>query len=143
MNGQYMRQQHQGMNGQYMRQQHQGMNGQYMRQQHQYGARDYRRGLGDVREFGRFVNGHLYYGDHFVAIGIDDWGVYGYPYPSLFSDCYQGDWIFPVPSRVRWSVRVRILDYDGYPEIVTAYWDPYLGGYYYFDPDMGYIEVLD
>ena len=26
---------------------------------------------------------------------------------------------------------------------VTAYWDPYLGGYYYFDPEWGYTQVGD
>jgi hypothetical protein len=29
--------------------------------------------------------------------------------------------------------------FDGFR--VTAYWDPYMGGYYYYDPDFGYTPV--
>jgi len=93
---------------------------------------------GEIRDYGRSFGGYdRYYGDRFIVDReFDDWGMYGYPYPYLFSDCYDGDWLYPDPDQGEWELTVVVNH-----RLVTAYWDPYLGGYYYYDPYLGYIQV--
>jgi hypothetical protein len=110
---------------------------QYGRQTQGYGPNG-RYAHGDIRGYGRSFKGYdHYYGDNFIVDReFEDWGHYGYPYPYLFSDCYQGDWIYQ-PVNGRWFINVWFHD-----RLVTAYWDPYLGGYYYYDPYMdSYIQL--
>jgi hypothetical protein len=61
------------------------------------------------------------------------WGVY--PYPYLFPDYYPDPIVYDAPCGV-WQIATW---FNG--DEVTAYWDPYLGGYYVYSPDWGYVQV--
>jgi hypothetical protein len=73
--------------------------------------------------------GPWYHGPEWVP------GEYAYPYPYIYPDYYPDEQLYPAPCDV-WSI---ITWFNGTQ--VTAYWDPYLGGYYYFDPAWGYTLV--
>src|SRR6185369_13696813 len=74
--------------------------------------------------------GHGYgYGPNW---GGRDWRFGGYPYPYQYRDYYRGAWIYGTPQ-VGWSISII---FDGM--YVNAYWDPYLGGYWYYHPAYGY-----
>jgi hypothetical protein len=122
------RQQRQPYGNSYGQYRQQRQFGNQYRQQGQEFRPNGRYGHGDIRDYGH----DHYYGNNFIVTReYDNWGGYGYPYPYLFGDCYQGNWIYQ-PRNGSWFVNVW---FNG--RIVTAYWDPYLGGYYYYyDPYM-------
>jgi hypothetical protein len=104
------------------------------------GYRGYERFRHGDRDFERFYWGPRYgfYGPYFrtgIIVNVGLWGAYGYPYPCVFGDYYDGAWVYGAPGEV-WSIAV---DFDGM--YVTAYWDPYMGGYWYYSPVYGYIQV--
>lgn len=75
-----------------------------------------------------------YFGPYYVGPAWDAaWGIY--PYPYLFPQYYSEPFAYDPPCGV-WSVDTW---FDGAE--VTAYWDPYLDGYYVFDPAWGYVQV--
>jgi hypothetical protein len=75
--------------------------------------------------------GPWYHGPIFVPV------EYPYPYPYLYPDYYTDDYQYEPPCDV-WSIETW---FDG--QLVVAYWDPYIGGYYYFDANWGYIMLSD
>ena len=80
----------------------------------------------DQHYFGQFYQGPL------------DWDAgqgAAYPFPYLFPDYYPGDWLYSPPCGV-WVIQTW---FSG--NMVTAYFDPYLGGYYTWLPDWGYVNV--
>jgi hypothetical protein len=79
----------------------------------------------DQHYFGQFYQGPL------------DWDVEqgAYPFPYLFPDYYPGDWQYSPPCGV-WVIQTW---FSG--NLVTAYFDPYLGGYYTWLPSWGYVNV--
>jgi hypothetical protein len=92
--------------------------------------------------------GRNFYGSHYRG-GVFYPGRYAYPYPYLFPqyyDCYNDDpylmnscYPYPNPDNGLWSIQ---LWFDG--QEIVAYWDPYEGGYWYDDEDLGgYYQVQE